>query len=194
MDLIELIKNNKLFNNIIEGVNRFRNSNQSYEDLRYDYLKALENPDNVGYIPIIGIWVPPTDKVKYDTNQIGIGLDMKYNKDVSRFLQETGRTNKPYLTNQEMRDLQNKSLKYYEDILDKYTKGINLSDTKRAIAIGLIYHGHGPKLWNPTTAKQQRMSNALFKGTDQEFIDTVSDFYSENTRSQRHSSYWNKDE
>lgn len=192
MDLIELIRNKGLFGAIVEGVNRFRSSNQSYEDLRYDYLKALENPDNVGYIPIIGIWVPPTDKAKYDTNQIGIGLDMKYNKDVSRFLQETGRTNKPYLTDQEMKDLQNKSLEYYEDILDKYITDI--SNTKRAIAIGLIYHGHGPKLWNPTTVKQQRMSNALFKGTDQEFIDAVSDFYSGNTRSQRHSSYWNKDE
>lgn len=187
MNLIELIKNNNLFNNIIEGVNKSISSNQSYEDLRYDYLKALENPDNVGYIPIIGIWVPPTDEAKYDTNQIGIGLDMKYNKDVSKFLQETGRTNKPYLTNQEMRDLQNKSLKYYEGVLDKYTKNLDMSDTKRAAAIGLIYHGHGPELWN----KDTKVSKAFFNGTDDDFINAITNFYRNNTRAKRHSTFWN---
>lgn len=160
----------------------------SYEQLRYDYLKALENPNDAGYISILGfgIWTPPKES-HLDSNQIGIGLDTKSNKDVVQYLKQTGRTNNPQLTDQEMKDLQNKSLQYYEEVLDKYTKDLNMSDTKRAVAIGLIYHGHGPKLWDKNT----KISKAFFNGTDNDFINAVTNFYGDNTRAERHSTFWN---
>lgn len=162
---------------------------KTYKQIRYDYLKAIENPNSVGYNPDTDRWVTPKAK-GYDPYQIGIGLDTRTNKAVRDFLKKTGRTRNPWLTQQEMEQLQNQSLQYFEDILEKNTKGIKLSDAKRAITIGLLYHGHGPYLWKPNGPKTQRMHDALFNGSDKEFIDSVSDFYRGNSRSSRHSKFW----
>ena len=91
-----------------------------------------------------------------------------------------------------MEQLQNQSLQYFEDIFERNTKGIKPSDTKRAITIGLLYHGHGPYIWKPNGPKTQRLHDALFKGTDQDFIDAVSNFYGSNSRAQRHSQFWKR--
>ena len=54
------------------------------------------------------------------------------------------------------------------------------------VALGIIYHGHGPKLWK----KQHSLHQALFNGSDKEFIDAVTKFYSGNSRSSRHKNFW----
>ena len=155
-----------------------------YNSLRASYLEALENPDRIGYDAARDRWTSPTQK-GYDANQIGIGLDKNTNNDVRQFL---AKNHRDWLTNQEMPDLQSKSLQYFENVLDRNTKGTKLSNIKRAAAIGLLYHGYGPKLWNKTHA----LSKALFEGSDQDFINAITKFYGTNTRAVRHSQFWKK--
>ena len=155
-----------------------------YNSLRASYIEAIENPDRIGYDAKNDKWTSPTTK-EYDPNQIGIGLDKNTNKDVKQFLAKNKRD---WITNAEMLDLQSKSFKYFEDVLDRKTKGMNLSNVKRATALGLLYHGHGPKLWN----RNHTLSKAFFNGSDQDFIDAVTKFYGTNTRAIRHSQYWKK--
>lgn len=155
-----------------------------YNSLRASYIEALENPDRIGYDPKKDRWTSPTQR-GYDPNQIGIGLDKNKNNDVRKFLTKNKRN---WMTNAEMLDLQSKSFKYFEDVLDRKTKGMNLSNVKRAAAIGLLYHGHGPKLWD----KKYPISKAFFNGSDQDFIDAVTKFYGTNTRATRHSNFWKK--
>ena len=117
---------------------------------------------------------------------------MRTNTRVRDFLKRNGRTGSPWLSHQEMINLQNDSLLELENILNRHTKGIKLSNTKRAIAIGLLYHGFGPKLWNPNGPKTQRLNRALFNGSDQDFINAVTDFYNGtySQRSKSHSNFW----
>lgn len=163
-----------------------------YSSLRYSYLEALENPTREGFDEKTQRWTPPTRK-GFDSNQIGVGLDMNTNARVKEFLRKNGRTKSPWLTHDEMIKLQNDSLMDLERILDRRTKGIQLSNTKRAIAIGLLYHGFGPKIWNPNGPKTQRINRALFNGTDQDLINAVSDFYNGTytERYKSHQNFWN---
>ena len=153
-----------------------------YQTLRYDYIKALENPEMIGYDAKRDRWTRPTQK-GYDPNQIGIGLDTIKNKEVAQFLRKNKRN---WLTDAEMRQLQNSSFQYFKDVFDRKTQGLKPSNAKRAMAIGLLYHGHGPKLWDRTHA----LSRALFQGSDQDFINAISKFYGTNTRATRHSQFW----
>ena len=155
-----------------------------YNSLRASYIEALENPGRVGYDPKKDRWTSPIQK-GYDSKQIGIGLDKKSNNDVREFLVKNKRN---WLTNAEMLDLQSKSFKYFEDAFDTNTKGRNFSNVKRAAAIGLLYHGHGPKLWN----RKHPLSKALFEGSDWDFINAITKFYGNNTRATRHSEFWKK--
>ena len=158
-----------------------------YKQIRYDYLKAVENPNSVGYNPDTNMWTTP--KLRgFDPNQIGIGLDVKNNNIVRNYLKKTGRTKNPQLTQKEMEQLQDQSLQYFEDVFEKNTKGMNPSNTKRAVAIGLLYHGHGPNLWN----NKGNLYNVFVNGTDQDFIDAVSNFYGSNSRALRHSQFWKR--
>lgn len=158
-----------------------------YISLRYKYIKELENPHNEGFDEKTQIWTPPTRK-GFDPNGIGIGLDIKTNKKVKDFLEKHGRTKNPWLTHQEMLSLQNDSLAYLENVLDQHTKMMKLSNTKRAIAIGLLYHGYGPRLWN----KDSKLHKAFFNGTEQDLINVVTEFYSNTfpTRSRSHANFW----
>lgn len=155
-----------------------------YNSLRASYIEALENPDRIGYDQARDRWTSPTQK-GYDPNQIGIGLDKRTNNDVRQFLDTNKRD---WLTDAEMLNLQSKSFQYFEDVLARNTKGLNLSNIKRAVAMGLLYHGHGKKLWN----RNHILSKALFNGSDQDFIDAVTKFYGTNSRATRHSEYWKK--
>lgn len=155
-----------------------------YNSLRTRYIEAIENPDRVGYDAVNDRWTSPTQK-GYDPNQIGIGLDKNTNNTVKQFLAKNKRN---WLTDAEMLDLQSKSFQYFEDILSRRTKGMNLSNAKRAAAIGLLYHGHGPKLWD----RKHALSRALFGGSDWDFINAITRFYGTNTRATRHSEFWKK--
>lgn len=166
---------------------------QQYENLRYNYIKALENPNNIGYHIVTDTWTPPTSN-KYDTNQIGVGLDMNTNKQVKKYLEDNKRTKDPYLTDSEVKQFVNDRLLDLENILDKHTKGINLSDTKRIIALGLMYHGYGKYLWEPNGPQTRKLHNALYNGTDQDMINAVVEFYKgRNTeRSNSHKKFWDE--
>lgn len=163
-----------------------------YTTLRYNYMQAVENPTLEGYNAEKKIWTRPTRK-GFDRKQIGIGLDTETNVAVRKFLEDNGRTNSPWLTDEEMKSLQAQKFDELENILTKHTKGVKLSDIKRAIAIGLLYHGHGPKLWKPNGPKTRRLNTALFKGTDDDLINAVSDFYNglNTERYKNHSEFWN---
>ena len=162
---------------------------EDYKSLRYKYLEALENPHLIGYDPDTAVWTRPK-KEGYDSNQIGIGLDTRTNNLVADFLEKTGRTDNPWLTQDEMKQLQDQTLKYLEYVLDKNTKKLNLSNTKRAITIGLLYHGYGPDIWKPNP-KTQRIHDIIFNnGSDQDLINAVTDFYKGNDRAKRHSKFW----
>lgn len=162
-----------------------------YNSLRYNYLESIENPTREGYDESTQRWTPPKRK-GFDPNQIGIGLDMNKNSRVKNFLRQHGRTNNPWLSHQEMLNLQNDTLSELENILDRHTDGIKLSNIKRAIAIGLLYHGYGPYLWKPNGPRTQRLNETLFSGSDQDFINAVTDFYngSYSERSRNHSNFW----
>lgn len=187
----EFMWNNNRYNTDFKLVESPSVSQDDYSSLRYSYLEALENPGREGFDEKTQRWTPPTRK-GFDPNQIGIGLDMNTNAKVKEFLRKNGRTKNPWLSHQEMIKLLNDTLLDLENILDKNTKGIKLSNTKRAIAIGLLYHGLGPKLWNPNGPKTQRLNRALFNGSDQDFIDAVTDLYNGmyTQRSVSHSNFW----
>lgn len=153
-----------------------------YEKLRFEYIKALENPNLIGYDKQNDRWTSPTGR-GYDSNGIGIGLDKYTNSYVRSYLSTH---NKDWLSMDEMLQLQNKSFEWAENVLNRNTKGLKMSNAKRVIALGIIYHGHGPKLWK----KQHSLHQALFNGSDKEFIDAVTKFYSGNSRSSRHKNFW----
>lgn len=177
---------------------------KDYKDLRYQYLLALENPNMEGYDSEKDVWTPPKKK-NLDKKQIGIGLDVEKNNDVRKFLIKNGRASKPWLTQQEMEDLMNKSLNYYEDVIDRQTKGVKLSPVKRAVILGLVYHGNGKYLWNknkelgtpgPNGPKTIRINKAIYDKNvpDEELINAVTALYKGNTRADRHSQFWNTNE
>ena len=155
---------------------------QGYEKLRFEYIKELENPNMVGYDEKNDRWTSPTQK-GYDKNGIGIGLDKYTNTYVKNYLQKH---NKDWLTMKEMIDLQNISFNWAEGVLSRNTKGLNMSDIKRVVALGIIYHGHGPKLWKEGNS----LHDALFYKSDKEFIDEVTKFYKGNSRSTRHKNFF----
>lgn len=159
--------------------------NQNYETLRFQYIKELENPNLVGYDEQNDRWTSPPAGKGYDPNGIGIGLDKYTNTYVRDYLR---RHNKDWLSMDEMIQLQNKSFEWAEGVLNRNAKNLKMSDVKRAVAIGLIYHGHGKKLWNTSHS----LHKALFNGSDKQFIDAVTEFYKGNSRSTRHKNFWNK--
>lgn len=160
----------------------------SFNELRDRYIAALENPDSIGFNPDLGIWTPPTLR-GYDQNQIGIGLDMKQNKDVVQFFKDHPRQN-PFLTEEEEHKLRSDSYKYFDEVWERKTQGQVFSDKKRAIAFGLLYHGIGPILWN----ENHPLNQALFNGTDEDFEKAVSDFYANkfSERQRNHDAFWKK--
>lgn len=163
-----------------------------YNTNLYNYIEAIENPTREGYDTVNKIWRPPTKK-GFDKNQIGIGLDLN-NEHVKSFLKSKGRLKDPWLTDSEMKELQGKIIGGLETILNKHTKlSTPISDNKRVMAIGLMYHGFGPSLWNPNGPKTSKVSNALFNGSDKEMVDAVSNLYNGTytERYKNHSNFWN---
>ena len=164
-----------------------------YNKLRYDYIQAIENHGLEGFNEKTQIWRPPK-KQGFDPNQIGIGLDMTTNTTVKNFLKKNGRTKDPWLTHDEMIKLQQQRFDELEKVIDRRTKGVKLSNQKRAMLMGLLYHGFGPFVWTPNGPKTRAIHNALFKGKDSDLIEAISNFYngSYTDRYKHHKEFWNK--
>lgn len=138
-------------------------------DLLMQYITAIENPDSIGYSPSSKQWKFPTDRKKYDINQIGIGLD-RNNPEIQKIL-KTGRKT---ITEQEERDIRTKYINgYLTDVWNRNTKGLKISPKKKMIAYGLLYNSFGPRLWN----NKDGLLDTMKHGTDEEFQQKVYEFY-----------------
>lgn len=154
------------------------NLSSDYTKLRFDYIKELENPTMKGYDKKTNRWTRVYEK-GWDSNGIGIGLDVNTNQYVKEFLKEKKRN---WMTMEEMISLQNKSFQYAEGVVNKAFSGNSLSNIKRVIAVGLVYHGFGKKLFK----RGDLIRNAILNGSDQEAIDAVTAFYKQSNNARRY--------
>lgn len=146
------------------------------EDELIEYLGALENPGKVGLKG--GVWRPPTDSTRYDTHQIGMGLDIRqeHNPIVYNFLKSKGRLNNPYLTVEEERMLRKKTWAQKKPILDRFLKSHDLSERGIFTAAGMLWQGHPYKMMNtPDSITGKALQKAIDSGNKD--LDTVFDAY-----------------
>jgi hypothetical protein len=88
-----------------------------------------------------------------------------------------------------MRQFQNNTFKYLEGVLNRRAKDLKLSDNKRIMAMGVLYRGDGPKLWN----KNHPLSQAFFNGTDKDFSNAIFNYYNSinlRRRADYHNKFW----
>ena len=162
-----------------------------------EYLKAIENPQRVGFNSKTRIWEQPTQG-GFDRNQIGYGLDVKWGP-LAKFLAERKRkTGRVYLTEDEETYFREKYIRgYLTDTFNRNTAHYSnptgggfgvMSERKKAIAYGLLYRGDGKKLWNSGNAIYQ----SFWNGTDADFEKAVIDYYSDilPERVRCHKLYW----
>lgn len=136
------------------------------------YIIALENPDSVGWDSKTKTWTHATGK-GMDCNQIGIGGD-RYNKNI-RAIIGTQNWDKVRLTEAQEREARYKNFDYFNGVYDRNTKGLSLSNNKRMLAMGLLYHGFGKLLWK----KDHTLNKTLRYGSDEDFSRVISEFYSD---------------
>lgn len=155
------------------------------DSLLVQYIKQLENPNKEGFSVVTNRWYSPKRK-GFDSQQYGYGLDKNTNNNFREFLTTINRN---YITPEEETKYRlNHIYGYLTDIWNKRTKGKTFSDKKKIMAYGLMYHGHGPKLWN----KGNNIYETFWNGTDDDMIKAVSDFYKglNSERSKQHDNYW----
>lgn len=140
----------------------------NYENtLLGQYIRAIENPDSVGYQN--GRWYKPRNK-RFDPNNRGFGIDVRYN-DAAEALTR-GRPGR-WLTTQEERDLRNGHIKEARNKQDEYypfLRKYELSEAKKILGTGLLYRGDGIN-------ENKKLSDAYYNGTDEDFQKAVSDYY-----------------
>lgn len=79
-----------------------------------------------------------------------------------------------------------KSLDIDTGVIEKHLNpGQKISNVKRAIMLGLLYHGYGPKVWNPNGPLTRAINNSFYNGNDQEFIDSVYNLYNSSEYKER---------
>ena len=141
-----------------------------------DYIGSLENPGRVGLKD--GIWRPPTDSTKFDTHQIGMGLDIReeHNPIVYNYLKSKGRLQNPYLTEAEELALREQTWKQKAPILKRFDKKYNLSDRGYYTAAGMLWHGHPFKMMNAEDSVTGRALADAIQNGDRD-LDTVFDAY-----------------
>lgn len=138
-------------------------------------MQAIENPDSVGWNPKLRIWEAPMKK-GFDKNQRGFGVDIVKNGYAKVFFAEHPRPGY-YLTDDEERLLRYRYLDYLQKVYDKHVSSdLQISDKKKAMALGIMYHGFGPRLWSDNG---DGLHDAFFNGTDYEFEDQITKFYVE---------------
>lgn len=141
------------------------------------YIRAIENPDSIGYKN--GKWYQSTRKAD-DKNNRGMGVDIKYNNQAKALTE--GREGR-FLTEEEERKLRNDHTQYTLDILEKHKKDFSTktpSPMKTAMAAGILYRGDGMK-----TLKSPAIREAYNNGSDEDMMNAITDFYNKKRMSRR---------
>ncbi len=150
------------------------------------YIRAIENPDSVGFHRgmVENYWYQPP-KRGYDPNNRGFGVDVEHNKKTQKVVQ--GRAGK-WLTEAEERELRNSHIDEVKDVLKRWTPKVLAtppSDTKQAMALGMLYRGDG--IGN--ILKNPALRDAFYSGSDAEFQKAVNDYYETKGLSRRAQSH-----
>ena len=126
-----------------------------------EYIKAIENPNKVGWNG--KAWVAPPKGKGYDPNQRGYGIDVEYNVAAKRLTE--GRPGR-YITDQENDSLMRQHLDYVRDVANRKIDGFNkLSPTRQGVILGMLYRGDSVKDIN------------IKEPNDYKFFDQVHDYY-----------------
>ena len=100
-----------------------------------EYIKAIENPNKVGWNG--KAWVAPPKGQGYDPNQRGYGIDVEYNVAAKKLTE--GRPGR-YITDQENDSLMRQHLDYVRDVANRKIDGFNkLSPTRQGVILGMLY-------------------------------------------------------
>ena len=126
-----------------------------------EYIKAIENPNKVGWNG--KAWVAPPEGKGYDPNQRGYGIDIEYNVAAKKLTE--GRPGR-YITDQENDSLIKQHLDYVRNVANKKIEGFNkLSPTRQGVILGMLYRGDSVKDIN------------IKEPNDYKFFDQVHDYY-----------------
>ena len=126
-----------------------------------EYIKAIENPNKVGWNG--KAWVAPPEGQGYDPNQRGYGIDVEYNVAAKKLTE--GRPGR-YITDQENDSLMRQHLDYVRDVANRKIDGFNkLSPTRQGVILGMLYRGDSVKDIN------------IKEPNDYKFFDQVHDYY-----------------
>ena len=138
------------------------------DSLVAQYIRALENPDSLGYRN--GIW---TDAGVFDSRNRGFGVDVENNIAAARLAK-----NRPgkWITEEEERNIRLSHIGDNQTTLDKWTPKMLReapSEEKEAMALGMLYRGDGIKsiIKNPT------LRDTYYSGSAEDMQRAVSDFY-----------------
>lgn len=155
------------------------------DDLVAQYIRAIENPDSIGYKD--GKWYQPSNS-KYDKNNQGFGIDVVHNKAARGIV--SNRHGK-WLTEEEERELRNKHIIESQKVLDRRVPWHSLRETpseeKNAMAIGMLYRGD-------SVLGNQNIRNAYYSGSDEDMQRAVSEYYKAKKvpeRSANHNKFFN---
>lgn len=155
------------------------------DDLVAQYIRAIENPDSIGYKD--GKWYQPSNS-KYDKNNRGFGIDVVHNKAARGIV--SNRQGK-WLTEEEERELRNKHIIESQKVLDKRVPWHSLrktpSEEKNAMAIGMLYRGD-------SVLGNQNIRNAYYSGSNEDMQRAVSEYYKAKKvpeRSANHNKFFN---
>ena len=165
------------------GLPKYKNGTEgdiTFDDAEaLDYILQLENPNKVGLSN--GIWRPPTDPTKYDTHQIGRGLDIReeHNPIVYNYLKSKGRLDNPWLTEAEEAQLSMQTWGTKKPILEKFVNKHqgDISQVGYNTAAGMLWHGHPFKMMNnKDSITGKALLNAIASG-DKDLTGVFNTYY-----------------
>ena len=155
--------------------------------LQGQYINYAENPDSIGWKDNYRRW-EVTHKKGFDSNNLGMGVDINYLNDKEKLKLQTASNGVKYLTEKDERDLQFKKMTEAETSYNariKYAKGImnstkEPSEFKKAVTMSAIYNLGSGNVANKLFEDKELM-NALFNGTDEEYMNIVHQYYDVNS-------------
>lgn len=141
------------------------------DSLVAQYIRAIENPDSVGFSN--GRWEAPPKGKGYDINSRGFGMDVNYNNATKAL---TAHRKGKWITEEEERQLRQAHTDYIEDVLEDWTPQILRvmpSEEKKAMVLGMMYRGDNVK----KIINDPSLRNAYYSGSDKDMQKAVSDYY-----------------
>ena len=154
----QIEESNKFMQDFNKRLNKFQQGG-SFDVV--EYIKAIENPNKVGWNG--KAWVAPPEGKGYDPNQRGYGIDVEYNVAAKKLTD--GRPGR-YITDQENDSLMKQHLDYVRDVANRKIDGFNkLSPTRQGVILGMLYRGDSVKDIN------------IKEPNDYKFFDQVHDYY-----------------